>query len=198
MNAAVEEHRRLSQEVFPELRVGLLHGRMGTAEKAAAMERFREGDLDILVSTPVVEVGVDIPNATVMMVEAAERFGLSALHQLRGRVGRGEAQGYCILMAAEKPSDATRERLEVLEQETDGFRVAEADLRLRGPGELAGTRQSGLPDLQLADLHDVDLVSATRDEANAILSQDPHLEAEDHGLLADALDRLTKRLEEQG
>ena len=198
VNAAVEEHRRLSQEVFPELRVGLLHGRMGTAEKAAAMERFREGDLDILVSTPVVEVGVDIPNATVMMVEAAERFGLSALHQLRGRVGRGEAQGYCILMAAEKPSDATRERLEVLEQETDGFRVAEADLRLRGPGELAGTRQSGLPDLQLADLHDVDLVSATRDEANAILSQDPHLEAEDHGLLADALDRLTKRLEEQG
>ena len=156
---------------------------------------FASGELDILVSTPVVEVGVDIPNATVMMVETANRFGLSALHQLRGRVGRGEAQGYCILMADEV-SDVARARLEALEQETDGFRIAEADLLLRGPGELAGTRQSGLPDLRLADLHDVELVTATRDEANAILSADPKLQEDEHRLLADAVERLVSRMEE--
>ena len=197
VSAAVEEYRRLAEEVLPDLRVGLLHGRMGLVEKTAAMERFRAGDVQVLVSTPVVEVGVDIPNATVMMVEAADRFGLSALHQLRGRVGRGDAQGYCILMA-DTVTDATRERLEVLEQESDGFRVAEADLRLRGPGELAGTRQSGLPDLQLADLNDVDLVSATREEADALLSIDPHLQQDAHRLLATALERLVARLEERG
>ena len=169
---------------------------MTLAEKNAAMERFRDGQLDILVSTPVVEVGVDIPNATVMMVEAANRFGLSALHQLRGRVGRGEAQGYCILMADEV-SDVARARLEALEQESDGFRIAEADLLLRGPGELAGTRQSGLPDLRLADLHDVELVTATRDEANAILSSDPKLQQDEHRLLADAVERLVARIAEQ-
>ena len=196
VSAAVEEYRRLSEEVFPHLRVGLLHGRMTLAEKNAAMERFRDGQLDILVSTPVVEVGVDIPNATVMMVEAANRFGLSALHQLRGRVGRGEAQGYCILMADEV-SDVARARLEALEQESDGFRIAEADLLLRGPGELAGTRQSGLPDLTLADLHDVELVTATRDEANAILSSDPKLQEDEHRLLADAVERLVARIAEQ-
>ncbi len=196
VSAAVEEHRRLSEEVFPDLRIGLLHGRMSLAEKNAAMDSFRDGALDILVSTPVIEVGVDIPNATVMMVEAADRFGLSALHQLRGRVGRGEAQGYCILMADED-SETTKARLEVLEQESDGFRVAEADLRLRGPGELAGTRQSGLPDLRLADLHDVELVTATRDEANAILGRDPRLEMEEHRQLAEAVERLAARLAEQ-
>ncbi|MDE2969717.1 MAG: ATP-dependent DNA helicase RecG [Chloroflexota bacterium] len=197
VSAAVEEHRRLSEEVFPELRVGLLHGRMTLAEKNSAMDKFRDGELDILVSTPVVEVGVDIPNATVMMVEAANRFGLSALHQLRGRVGRGEAQGYCILMADEV-SDNARERLEALEQESDGFRVAEADLRLRGPGELAGTRQSGLPDLLLADLHDVGLVTATRDEANAILARDPKLELDEHRGLAEAVEKLAARIAAQG
>ncbi len=196
VSAAVEEHQRLSEEVFPHLRVGLLHGRMSLPEKNAAMDSFRDGDLDILVSTPVVEVGVDIPNATVMMVEAADRFGLSALHQLRGRVGRGEAPGYCILMA-DDDSDAASARLKILEEETDGFRVAEADLRLRGPGELAGTRQSGLPDLRLADLHDVELVTASRDEANAILERDPLLQLEEHRLLADAVEKLTARIAEQ-
>ena len=196
VSAAVEEHRRLSEEVFPDLRVGLLHGRMPLAEKNAAMDRFRDGGLDILVSTPVVEVGVDIPNATVMMVEAANRFGLSALHQLRGRVGRGDAPGYCILMADEV-SDVAKERLTVLEQETDGFRVADADLRLRGPGELTGTRQSGLPDLRLADLHDLELVTATRDEANTILTRDPHLDMEEHRLLAEAVEKLAARMTEQ-
>ena len=131
-----------------------------------------------------------------MMVEAANRFGLSALHQLRGRVGRGEAPGYCILMA-DDDSDAASARLKILEEETDGFRVAEADLRLRGPGELAGTRQSGLPDLRLADLHDVDLVTASRDEANAILERDPQLQLEEHRLLADAVEKLTARIAEQ-
>jgi ATP-dependent DNA helicase RecG len=186
----------LSEEVFPDLRVGLLHGRMSLAEKNAAMDRFRDGALDILVSTPVIEVGVDIPNATVMMIEAANRFGLSALHQLRGRVGRGEAPGFCILMADDS-TDVAKARLEVLEQETDGFRVADADLRLRGPGELTGTRQSGLPDLQLADLHDVELVSATRDEANTILARDPQLQSDEHRLLADAVEKLATRLAEQ-
>lgn len=196
ISAAVEEHHRLTDEVFHDLRVGLLHGRMPLAEKNAVMDRFRDGELDILVSTPVVEVGVDVPNATVMLVEAADRFGLSALHQLRGRVGRGEAQGYCILMA-DDVSEASRTRLETLEQETDGFRVAEADLRLRGPGELAGTRQSGLPDLRLADLHDVDLVAAAREEAGAILARDPRLQEERHSILANAVEQLVAQIAER-
>jgi len=169
---------------------------MNLKQKTAVMERFRSGEINVLVSTPVVEVGVDIPNATVMMVEGADRFGLSSLHQLRGRVGRSDAQGYCILMA-ENPSEDAQARLSVMEQESDGFRVAEEDLKLRGPGELTGTRQSGVPDLKLANLQDMELLSAAREEANGVLLQDPGLEAPEHKLIAEALHRLTFRAEEE-
>ena len=195
-SAAVEEHRKLSKDVFSDLNVGLLHGRMNLKEKTAVMERFRSGEINVLVSTPVVEVGVDIPNATVMMVEGADRFGLSSLHQLRGRVGRSDAQGYCILMA-ENPSEDAQARLSVMEQESDGFRVAEEDLKLRGPGELTGTRQSGVPDLKLANLQDMELLSAAREEANGVLLQDPGLKAPEHKLIGEALHRLTSRAEEE-
>lgn len=195
-SAAVEEHRKLSEDVFSDLNVGLLHGRMNLKAKTAVMERFRSGEINVLVSTPVVEVGVDIPNATVMMVEGADRFGLSSLHQLRGRVGRSDSQGYCILVA-ENPSEDAQARLSVMEQESDGFRVAEEDLKLRGPGELTGTRQSGVPDLKLANLQDMELLSAAREEANGVLSQDPGLEAPEHRLIAEALRRLTSRAEEE-
>ncbi|HEY90786.1 MAG TPA: ATP-dependent DNA helicase RecG, partial [Dehalococcoidia bacterium] len=138
--AAIAEHEHLSREVFPDLRVGLLHGRMSTKDKEKTMRRFYTGDLDILVSTSVVEVGIDVPNATVMMVESADRFGLSQLHQFRGRVGRGTEQSYCILMAQD-PSAVGLQRLEVIENIQDGFQLAEEDLRMRGPGEFFGTRQ---------------------------------------------------------
>ena len=184
--AALEEHRRLSEEVFPDLRVGLLHGRMSLAEKRSVMEELREGGIQVLVATPVVEVGVDIPNATVMLVEGADRFGLSELHQFRGRVGRGEHASYCILMA-DDPSPEAEERLAVLERESDGFRVAEEDLRLRGPGELFGTRQSGLPELRLATLFDAELLRTARQEAARLVEADPRLDRPEHRPVAEAL-----------
>src|SRR4030066_396822 len=159
--AAVAEYERLSKEVFPDLRLGLLHGRMAASEKEKVMQSFRDGKLDILVSTPVVEVGIDVPNATVMLVEAADRFGLSQLHQFRGRVGRGEKQSYCLL-SAENPSEVGRERLDIIENVQDGFKLAEEDLRLRGPGEFFGTRQSGLPDLRMAKISDIALLELAR------------------------------------
>nr|BAL57009.1 ATP-dependent DNA helicase RecG [uncultured prokaryote] len=174
--SAQEEHERLSRQVFPDLRVGLLHGRMALREKQAVMERFRKGELDILVATPVIEVGIDVPNATVMLVLSAERFGLAELHQLRGRVGRGRYPGYCILVS-EDPSPQARERLEVLVRESNGFRVAEEDLRLRGEGEVLGTRQSGLPTFRVARLEDRDLLALAREEAQRLLEAYPSLDA---------------------
>lgn len=174
--AALEEYARLSREVFPDLRVGLLHGRMPLREKQAVMEGFRRGDIDILVATPVIEVGVDVPNATVMLVLSAERFGLAELHQLRGRVGRGPYPGYCILVS-DDPSPQARERLEVLVRESNGFRVAEEDLRLRGEGEVLGTRQSGLPSFRVARLEDRDLLAMAREEAARLLETSPRLDA---------------------
>ena len=135
--AAIAEYERLSQEVFPELKLGLLHGRMPAAEKDEVMRRFRADELDVLVATPVVEVGIDVPNATVMLIESADRFGLSQLHQFRGRVGRGQEQSYCMLLA-QKPSEVGRERLDIIESVQDGFQFAEEDLKLRGPGEFLG------------------------------------------------------------
>ena len=184
--AALEEHRRLTEEVFQDLRVGLLHGRMALGEKRTVMEALRSGEIDVLVSTPVVEVGVDIPNATVMLIEGADRFGLSELHQFRGRVGRGEHASYCVLLA-DDPSPEGQERLAVLERESDGFRVAEEDLRLRGPGELLGTRQSGVPELKLATVFDLELLGLAREEAARVLDEDPGLDRPEHARLAEAL-----------
>jgi len=180
--AAVEEHRRLAEEVFPDLRVGLLHGRMNAEEKDRVMRRFVTGKLDILVSTPVVEVGIDVPNATVMLIEGADRFGLSQLHQFRGRVGRGEAPSYCLLLA-ESPTPEAEERLKAVERSQDGFALAEKDLEMRGPGEFFGLRQSGLPDLKLARLSDVSLLELARREALEVFRMDPDLSLPQHRLL---------------
>ena len=187
--AAVAEYQRLSEEVFPDLKLGLLHGRMPAVEKDRVMRRFRSGELDILVSTPVVEVGIDVPNATVMLVESADRFGLSQLHQFRGRVGRGGEQSYCLLLAQD-PSEIGRARLDLIERIQDGFQLAEEDLNLRGPGEFFGTRQSGLPDLRMARLSDVALLELARDEAIGLFQLDPGLEMPEHRLLVNELARV--------
>ena len=153
------------------------------------MRRFRAGELDILVATPVVEVGIDVPNATGMLIEGADRFGLAQLHQFRGRVGRGQQQSHCILVA-EAPSTEGRERLAILERTHDGFLLAEEDLRLRGPGEFFGTRQSGLPDLRMAKLSDLKLLELARTEAIRLFKQDPELSRLQHQLLAGEVARL--------
>jgi ATP-dependent DNA helicase RecG len=187
--AAVVEYERLSREVFPDLRLGLLHGRLAGEEKDRVMQRFRDRQLDILVSTPVVEVGIDIPNATVMLIESADRFGLSQLHQFRGRVGRGEEQSYCMLLA-ENPSEVGRERLDIIESVQDGFVLAEEDLKLRGPGEFFGTRQSGLPDLRMAKLSDVKILELARSEAIELFQVDPGLKKPEHQLLASEMAKV--------
>jgi ATP-dependent DNA helicase RecG len=176
LRSAVEVHRHLAEEVFPELRVGLLHGRLSSEAKQAAIHAFASGATQVLVSTTVVEVGVDVPEASVMVIEHAERFGLAQLHQLRGRVGRGAAASHCLLIHEGRQS-AARQRLEVLANSCDGFEIAEMDLRLRGPGQMLGTRQSGLPDLALASLHDDGAVlEQARAVAQRILAQDPELQ----------------------
>ncbi len=187
--AAVVEYERLSREVFADLRVGLLHGRLASAEKDAVMEEFRAGRLDILVSTPVIEVGIDIPNATVMLIESADRFGLSQLHQFRGRVGRGKDQSYCMLLA-ENPSEVARQRLDIIENNHDGFKLAEEDLKMRGPGEFFGTRQSGIPDLRMAKMSDVALLELARNEAIAMFKTDPGMGKSEHKLLAQEMARV--------
>jgi len=187
--AAVAEYERLSKDVFPDLKLGLIHGRLSAAEKDGVMHKFRAGELDILVSTPVVEVGIDVPNATVMLVESADRFGLSQLHQFRGRVGRGSQQSYCMLLA-ENPSEIGRARLDLIEKIQDGFELAEEDLKLRGPGEFFGTRQSGLPDLRMAKLSDVKLLELARAEAIRLFEQDPGLKQARHKLLSAEVARV--------
>jgi ATP-dependent DNA helicase RecG len=187
--AAMAEHERLSREVFPDLKLGLLHGRMSATDKEKVMRRFYAGELDILVSTAVVEVGIDVPNATVMMVESADRFGLSQLHQFRGRVGRGTEQSYCMLMA-EDPSDVGLQRLDIIENIQDGFQLAEEDLKMRGPGEFFGTRQSGLPDLRMARLSDVALLEIARSEAQKVFEKDRTLEKPEHALLVKEMARV--------
>jgi ATP-dependent DNA helicase RecG len=172
VRAAVDEHKRLCEVVFPEFNVGLLHGRMSSADKERALSAFRDNQTQIIVSTTVIEVGVDVPNATVMLIENAERFGLSQLHQLRGRVGRGQNKSYCFLMSSSKTPDS-RQRLGVLEQSQDGFFISEMDLRLRGPGEVLGKRQSGLPDFALASLvEDQEVLNLARDAAEKLILED--------------------------
>jgi ATP-dependent DNA helicase RecG len=173
--AAAEQRHDFLQRAFPG-RVGLVHGRMKMAERDAAMRAFRDGPIGVLVATTVIEVGVDVPAATVMVIEHAERFGLAQLHQLRGRIGRGTAASTCILLYAPPISEAARARLTVLRETDDGFRIAEEDLRLRGSGELLGVRQSGLPAFRLADLaHHGELLAAARDDARLLLERDPDL-----------------------
>lgn len=175
LRSAVEEHQKLQESVFPDFQVGLLHGRMTSTEKEEAIHKFRDNETQIIVSTTVIEVGVDVPNATVMLIEHAERFGLSQLHQLRGRVGRGAAQSYCLLMSSSRSADA-QQRLKVLEQSQDGFFISEMDMRFRGPGEVMGTRQSGVADFTLASLvEDEDVLLLARQAAEKVIDIDASL-----------------------
>jgi ATP-dependent DNA helicase RecG len=187
----VEVHRHLAEEEFADLSVGLLHGRLSSEEKQRALGAFATGTSQILVSTTVVEVGVDVPEASVMVIEHAERFGLAQLHQLRGRVGRGAAASHCLLINASS-NPLARQRLEVLVRSNDGFEIAEMDLRLRGPGQMLGTRQSGLPDLALASLsEDGDVLEEARRIAWELLTRDPQLA--EAPLLRQALEEQRQR-----
>ncbi|NUQ47897.1 MAG: DNA helicase RecG, partial [Phycisphaerae bacterium] len=187
LKAATEEAERLSREVFPDRRVALLHGQMRPEEKDAVMRSFVAGEVDVLVATTVIEVGIDVPNATVMVVQHAERYGLAQLHQLRGRVGRGGRPGYCYLMTDDERAVRTA-RLDVLTKTNDGFKIGEEDLKLRGPGELLGTRQHGLPALRCADLtRDLDLLRQAQQDAADILRGDPVLGSPDWRALKTAV-----------
>ncbi|MBN1660028.1 MAG: ATP-dependent DNA helicase RecG [Anaerolineae bacterium] len=193
--AAVDEHERLRTQIFPDLQLGLLHGRMKSDEKDKVMQRFRTGEIDVLVSTSVIEVGIDVPNATVMLIEGADRFGLAQLHQFRGRVGRGEHQSYCLLLSDKASPDdpethTTWERLKAIEETQDGFALAEKDLELRGPGDFFGVRQSGLPALRLASLSNTRTLELARAEAAEIFELDPDLGDPQHHLLAGQMARF--------
>jgi ATP-dependent DNA helicase RecG len=182
VKAAVAEYERLRAQVFPTLRLGLVHGELKSMEKEQVMRRFRDGELDVLVATAVVEVGVDVPNATVMVIEDADRFGISQLHQFRGRVGRGEHQSYCFVLS-EGSGPQAQERLSIIERTLNGFQLAEEDLKLRGPGDFFGTRQSGLPELRVANLADTRLLEEARGQAEWLWSTDRYLEKGEHRLL---------------
>ena len=190
LKAATTYAQGLQTEVFPDLRVGLVHGKMKPREKDAVMTAFAGGELDVLVSTTVIEVGVDVPNAALMVVENADRFGLSQLHQLRGRVGRGKHQSYCVLVTSTRNPDS-RARLKVLTKTTDGFQIAEEDLKLRGPGDFFGQRQHGLPQLRIADLAgDMRVLKEAQLAAQALLERDPGLKRPEHAPLLKQIHRL--------
>jgi ATP-dependent DNA helicase RecG len=195
--AAVDEHARLQRDIFPKYKLGLLHGRLRPDEKDAVMADFRDGKTQVLVSTSVVEVGVDVPNATVMLIEGANRFGLSQLHQFRGRVGRGEAKSYCVLIP-EKPDDTENERLQAMAASNDGFVLAEKDLEQRGPGDFLGTRQAGFSELKMASLTDVRLIELARKQAQAVFERDPELALPEHTLLVAALERFWSDAQRNG
>lgn len=196
VRAATEEHKRLSGEVFPDLRLGLLHGRLSSRDKDKVMRQFRDGELDVLVATAVVEVGIDVPNATVMMIDGADRFGLAQLHQFRGRVGRGEHRSYCLLMS-ESESERARERLSALENNRDGFKLAEIDLQMRHEGDIFGTTQSGDQTiLRIANVFDQDLMALARQEAAAILDADPDLTDPKHAGIVAERDRFLARVQD--
>jgi ATP-dependent DNA helicase RecG len=200
LKAATQMAEHLASEVFPELRVGLLHGRLRPEEKETTMRSFKEREIDILVATTVIEVGIDVPNATIMVIEHAERFGLSQLHQLRGRVGRGSERSRCLLLTNGKLSEDGEKRLRVMAATGDGFRIAEEDLAIRGPGDFLGTRQAGLPDFRVANiLRDGRLLEEARDEAFAIVEKDPTLSRPEHGFMREELARRWgRRLELAG
>jgi len=191
VKSATEEFKKLQSQIFPDFSLGLLYGKMKPKEKETVMEKFRKKTIDILVSTSVVEVGIDIPNATVMMIEGAERFGLAQLHQFRGRVGRGQDQSYCFLFTSNNIPGSTS-RLKVMERTNDGFKIAEADLKLRGPGQFLGTIQSGTPDVAMESLSDIKLIQSTRLYAQNILDYDPQLKK--FTLLKNKSDLLSEKL----
>ncbi len=193
VKAVKEEHERLSQVIFPEFKLGLLHGKLKAKEKEGVMEDFKNKNFDILVSTSVVEVGIDIPNATVIVIENAERFGLTQLHQFRGRVGRGREQSYCFLFArGTEQKSLLPTRLKIMEKTNDGFEISEHDLKLRGPGQFFGTIQSGLPDITMENLSNIKLIKFARAEAAYLLENDPKLKG--HPLLADALKKFSEKI----
>lgn len=190
VKAAVQEHQRLAEEVFPKARVGIIHGKLKAAEKETVMRKFKEKEFDILVATSVIEVGIDIPNASVILIEEADRFGLSQLHQFRGRVGRGETQSYCFLIPGS--FEKSPKRLEALVNHTNGFAIAEADLAERGPGSFLGTRQSGIPDVTMENMTNLKLVTLAREAAEKVLNIDPSLEK--FPALQSALTRFDERI----
>ena len=190
LKAVTSYAQHLREEVFPDLTLGVLHGKMRPKEKDAVMAAFAAGEIQVLVATTVVEVGVDVPNAALMVVENAERFGLSQLHQLRGRVGRGKHQSYCVLMTSTHSAES-RERLRVLAKTADGFRIAEEDLKLRGPGDFFGQRQHGLPQLGIADLAaDMRVLKEAQQAAQKLLEADPGLSRREHAPLLGRVRRL--------
>ena len=189
MRSVLAEHKELQSLTFSDLHVGLLHGRMKAVQKDETLAAFRRGEYDVLVATSVVEVGIDVPNATVMVIRDAHRFGLAQLHQFRGRVGRGGDQAFCVLLSSAEGDEAV-ERLHALTATEDGFALAEEDLRLRGPGEFWGTRQSGLPALRVAQLGDVSTIELARAVARELLAADPELEAPEHASIRDGVTRF--------
>lgn len=191
VKAAVSEHKKLSEEIFPDLKIGLVHGKLKSAEKEKVMKEFSENKLDILVATAVVEVGIDIRSATVMIIEDADRFGLSQLHQFRGRIGRGEQQSYCFLFTSSDSASA-KKRLKALVDSENGFNIAEKDLELRGPGQFFGTRQSGIPDITMENLTNIKLINIAREEAQMLLQSD--MELKKHPLLKDALRKFDEKV----
>lgn len=181
LKAAVDAYGHLHQGPLKDARLGLLHGRMKSAEKEDVMARFAAGELDVLVATTVIEVGVDVPNATIMIIEHAERFGMAQLHQLRGRVGRGGLQSYCILKTPYNIGDIARQRIKTLTETHDGFVIAEKDLEMRGWGDFFGTRQSGMPEFRLANpIRDREILEKARRDAFALVEQDPHIRRPEH------------------
>ncbi len=192
--SATQLAEHIAKSVFPQYRVGLLHGQMKALEKETIMAQFKARELDILVATTVIEVGIDVPNASVIIIEDADRFGLAQLHQLRGRVGRGEHASYCILVSDPKTADG-QARMEIMTETQDGFRIAEEDLRLRGPGEFFGTRQSGMPEFAIADIfQDMAILQETRETAFELVERDPELARPEHQPLSKAIDRLKERI----
>lgn len=195
--SAEKTYERLTTDIFPDFSIGLIHGRMSQAEKDASMRSFKTGEMNILVSTTVIEVGVNVPNASIMLILNAERFGLAQLHQLRGRIGRGEYKSYCILIN-DSSNPTARERMRILQSTSDGFKISEKDLELRGPGEFFGTKQHGLPQLKAANLFkDMDVLKTAQEDAIQIISQDPELLSEENAVIKGYIEDIFRKLQEE-